>query len=69
MIKDGRPSADRRVAPADNGLPAGAGHPPSSGFRRPASWRTPMVILTCGCLIGVIGFGPRSGLAFFLTPM
>ena len=28
-----------------------------------------MVILTCGCLIGVIGFGPRSGLAFFLTPM
>ena len=23
----------------------------------------------CGCLIGVLGFGPRSGLAFFLTPM
>jgi hypothetical protein len=33
------------------------------------SWRTPAVILVCGCLIGVLGFGPRSGLAFFLTPM
>ena len=33
------------------------------------SWRTPIVILTCGCLIGMIGFGPRSALGFFLTPM
>jgi MFS family permease len=33
------------------------------------SWRTPTVILVCGCLIGVLGFGPRSGLGFFLTPM
>jgi MFS family permease len=23
----------------------------------------------CGCLIGLIGFGPRSGLGFFLTPI
>jgi MFS family permease len=34
-----------------------------------ANWRTPAVILICGCLIGMIGFGPRAGLGFFLTPM
>src|SRR2546426_9050721 len=33
------------------------------------SWRTPAVILACGCLIAMIGFGARSGLGFFLTPM
>jgi MFS family permease len=32
-------------------------------------WRTPAVILACGCLIAVIGLGARSGLGFFLTPM
>jgi MFS family permease len=36
---------------------------------RPIGWRTPAVILICGCLIGTIGFGPRSALGFFLTPM
>jgi len=34
-----------------------------------STWRTPAVVLTCGCLIAVIGFGPRSALGFFLTPM
>ena len=33
------------------------------------SWRTPAVILICGCTIAVIGFGARSGLGFFLTPI
>src|SRR6266436_9717578 len=33
------------------------------------SWRTPAVIVVCGCLISMIGFGPRSTLGFFLTPM
>ncbi|MDO8875971.1 MAG: MFS transporter [Pseudolabrys sp.] len=33
------------------------------------TWRTPMVIMICGCLISMIGFGPRSALGFFLTPM
>src|SRR5882757_3003156 len=33
------------------------------------NWRTPVVILMCGCLIAVLGFGARSGLGFFLTPM
>jgi len=32
-------------------------------------WRTPLVILTCGCLIGLISFGPRSTFGFFLSPM
>ena len=33
------------------------------------SWRTPIVILVCGCLIALISFGPRSSLGFFLTPI
>jgi hypothetical protein len=28
-----------------------------------------VVILASGCLIGVLGFGPRAGMGFFLTPM
>jgi MFS family permease len=32
-------------------------------------WQTPAVILICGCLIGIIGFGPRSALGLFLAPM
>ncbi|HYY38699.1 MAG TPA: MFS transporter [Xanthobacteraceae bacterium] len=41
----------------------------SSDVRRQFSWRTPALILACGCLIALIGFGARSGLGFFLTPM
>jgi MFS family permease len=33
------------------------------------TWRTPAVVLVCGCLISMIGFGPRATLGFFLTPM
>ena len=33
------------------------------------AWRTPLVILICGGLIGAIGFGPRAALGLFLTPM
>jgi MFS family permease len=33
------------------------------------TWRTPLVILICGCLINMIGFGPRSTFGFFLPPM
>src|SRR6185312_3776981 len=36
---------------------------------RLATWRTPLVILVCGCLIGLISFGPRSTFGFFLSPM
>jgi MFS family permease len=34
-----------------------------------SAWRTPLVILICGCLIALISFGPRSTFGFFLTPM
>jgi MFS family permease len=33
------------------------------------SWRTPTVIIICGCLMAMLSFGPRSALGFFLTPM
>jgi MFS family permease len=36
---------------------------------RLSDWRTPAVILLCGCLIGLITFGPRSTFGFFLGPM
>jgi MFS family permease len=36
---------------------------------RLATWRTPLVILLCGCAIGLISFGPRSTFGFFLSPM
>jgi len=32
-------------------------------------WRTPLVIIVCGCLVSLLAFGPRSALGFFLTPM
>jgi MFS family permease len=44
----------------------------SSVLPRPPAlaWlRTPAVIVVCGCLISMIGFGPRATLGFFLAPM
>ena len=41
----------------------------SAGPAMANAWRTPTVILICGCLIGAIGFGPRAALGLFLTPM
>ena len=32
-------------------------------------WRTPAIILVCGCLISIFTFGPRSTFGFFLQPM
>jgi MFS family permease len=42
---------------ADNSRPAAA------------SWRTPLVIIICGCMIALLSFGPRSSLGFFIQPM
>jgi len=33
------------------------------------SWRTPLVVLLCGCLIMTISFGIRAGFGLFLQPM
>ena len=27
-------------------------------------WRTPLVIIVCGCVIALLSFGPRSSLGF-----
>jgi MFS family permease len=35
----------------------------------PTTWRTPAVVLVCGCLVAMLTFGPRSSFGFFLTPM
>jgi MFS family permease len=40
-----------------------------TAMSRLSSWRTPLVILVCGCLLSLISFGPRSTFGFFLTPM
>ena len=45
----------------------------TTGEVRPASglsnWRTPFVIIACGCLVGLLSFGPRASLGFFVQPM
>src|ERR1700732_3388336 len=46
---------------------------PTEGDRLPIStaggWRTPLVVVVCGCLIGMLTFGPRSTFGFFMQPM
>jgi len=32
-------------------------------------WRTPALVIIAGCLIAMIGFGPRSVVGLFLEPM
>ncbi|MEH2610765.1 MFS transporter [Bradyrhizobium sp. AZCC 1693] len=45
----------------------------TTGDLRPSAalgtWRTPLVIIICGCLIALLSFGPRSSLGFFVQPM
>jgi MFS family permease len=33
------------------------------------NWRTPLVIIICGCGIALLSFGPRSSFGFFVQPM
>lgn len=33
------------------------------------TWRTPLVIIVCGCAIALLSFGPRSSLGFFIQPI
>jgi MFS family permease len=42
---------------------------PSTVKQSIASWRTPAVIVICGCLIATITYGPRSSFGFFMAPM
>ena len=32
-------------------------------------WRTPLLVVMCGCVIATVSFGPRSSIGFFLTPL
>jgi MFS family permease len=41
---------------------------PSTSRVSTIGWRTPAVIVLCGCLISMLSFGPRSTLGLFLTP-
>ena len=41
---------------------------PSARSLSAIGWRTPAVIVLCGCVCAVISFGPRATLGFFLTP-
>jgi len=36
---------------------------------KPEVWRTPAMVVLCGCLIGLLSFGPRSAAGQFLTPL
>jgi MFS family permease len=41
---------------------------PSTSAVATIGWRTPIVIVLCGCLISMLSFGPRATLGLFLTP-
>ncbi|MBP5857942.1 MFS transporter [Marivibrio halodurans] len=34
-----------------------------------APWRTPLIVVICGCLIALVGFGVRSSFGLWLEPM
>lgn len=36
---------------------------------RRAAWQSMPLVIVCGCLIAMLGFGPRSTLGLFLTPL
>jgi MFS family permease len=38
-------------------------------FTAATTWRTPLVIIVCGCVIALLSFGPRSSVGFFIQPM
>src|SRR6266446_779547 len=40
-----------------------------SATQRVSNWRTPFVIIACGCAIALLSFGPRSTVGFFVQPM
>jgi MFS family permease len=36
---------------------------------KPEPWRTPAIVVLCGCLVAMLTFGPRSAAGQFLTPL
>jgi MFS family permease len=45
------------------------GNSPTATPAAANAWRTPAVIVACGCVIAVISYGPRSSFGFFMAPM
>ncbi len=43
--------------------------PASNSASKLATWRTPGVVIVCGCAIAMLSFGPRSAVGQFLAPM
>jgi MFS family permease len=41
----------------------------ASGALSKASWRTPLIIILCGCVISLVTFGPRSAAGLFMQPI
>jgi hypothetical protein len=64
------PYVDGRFRPL--GVRAAASRGPSMTTMPVATklvtWRTPAVIVLCGCLISMMSFGPRATLGLFLSP-
>src|SRR5882724_5570365 len=54
-----------------HGMPAKRGAMTTVSPATPAGlgWRTPAVLIACGCLMAILTFGPRSSMGFFLQPM
>jgi MFS family permease len=42
---------------------------PVAATAAPRGWRTPALIIVCGCLLSFIAFGVRSGSGLFLSPV
>jgi MFS family permease len=41
----------------------------ASGALTKANWRTPLIVILCGCAISLITFGPRSATGLFMQPV
>src|SRR3981081_4618354 len=62
-----RSASPIQCQPARDFMTATAGDP--RPFPAATTWRTPLVIIICGCAIALLSFGPRSSLGFFIQPM
>jgi MFS family permease len=60
--------ASERSVAVKQGVDSMAMPIPSTRGTPTIGWRTPAVILLCGCLVSLVSFGPRATLGFFLTP-
>ena len=60
-----RSRARRQHDTSDNGIPLASGAAAAAYLLAHASYDPG----SCGCLVSMLGFGPRSALGFFLSPM